>query len=490
LVLDFSEDGLVIVALDVGTSSARACLYDADGRPVEGRFHQEGYEAATTMDGGSEHDASHLLHAVVACLDRVLATPPRSEILGVGVTSFWHGLLGFDAAGQPVTPVFTWADTRAAEAARQLREALGDDAIHARTGCHIHACYWPAKLRWLGQDRSADFRRVARWGSIGEHLELSFFGEAATSMSMASATGLFDQNRLAWDASVLAAAGIDEGQLFAVCDRDEGRRGLRLPWAGRWPALATATWFPAVGDGAASNIGSDCADPTRVALNVGTSAALRVVTDTLLTPPRGLWSYRIDRRRPIVGGATSEGGNVYAWLRSILHLPDHDELEGALARQEPDAHGLTMLPFLAGERSPGWRSERRAAVAGLSLATSAIDIVRAGLEAVALRLATVYDLLTPLASADHAIIASGGALTRSPAWAQIMADVLGRPLVLSREEEATSRGGALLALESLGRPAAPTGATGAGGETIVPDLARHARYREARTRQHRLDERV
>jgi gluconokinase len=149
-----------------------------------------------------------------------------------------------------------------------------------------------------------------------------------------------------------------------------------------------------------------------------------------------------------------------------------------------------MLPFLAGERSPGWRSERRAAVAGLSLATSAIDIVRAGLEAVALRLATVYDLLTPLASADHTIIASGGALTRSPAWAQIIADVLGRPLVLSREEEATSRGGALLALESLGRPAAPTGATGAGGETIVPDLARHARYREARTRQRRLDERV
>lgn len=487
---DFPEDGRVIVALDVGTSSARACLYDADGRPVKGRFHQEGYEAATTTDGGAEHDASHLLQAVEACLDRVLATPPRSDILGVGVTSFWHGLLGFDAADQPVTPVFIWADTRAAEAARQLREALGDDAIHARTGCHIHASYWPAKLRWLGQDRPAEFRRVARWGSIGEYLELSFFGEAATSVSMASATGLFDQNRLTWDAQVLAATRLDEGQLFAVRDRDEGRHGLRPHWARRWPALAAATWFPAVGDGAASNIGSDCADRQRVALNVGTSAALRVVTETPLPPPRGLWRYRIDRLRPIVGGATSEGGNVYAWLRSVLHLPDHDELEGALARQEPDAHGLTMLPFLAGERSPGWRSERRAAVAGLSLATSAIDIVRAGLEAVALRLATVYDLLTPLAAADHTIIASGGALTRSRAWAQIMADVLGRPLVLSGEEEATSRGGALLALESLGRLEASTWARGPGGETVEPDLTRHARYREARRRQRQLDERV
>jgi len=128
LVPDFPEDGRVIVALDVGTSSARACIYDAGGRPVEGRFHQEGYEAATTTDGGSEHDANRLLHAVVACLDRVLATPPPSEILGVGVTSFWHGLLGFDAAGHPITPLFTWADTRAAEAARQLRETLEDEA--------------------------------------------------------------------------------------------------------------------------------------------------------------------------------------------------------------------------------------------------------------------------------------------------------------------------------------------------------------------------
>jgi len=478
----------VIISLDVGTSSARAGLYDSDGRPVKGCFHQEGYLAATTADGGSEHDPHHLLAAVVTCLDRVLSTPPRSPILGVGVTTFWHGLLGFDGASRPVTPVFTWADTRARGAARELQEALGDDAIHARTGCHLHPCYWPAKLRWLRQARSDDFRRVIRWGSVGEYLQLTFFGEAATSVSMASGTGLFDQERQSWDARVLSAAGIDEEQLFTLCDRDEGQRGLRSDWGRRWPSLATAPWFPAVGDGAASNVGSDCVDGTRVALNVGTSAALRVVTERPLPPPRGLWCYRIDRRRPLLGGATSEGGNVYAWLRSILHLPDHDQLDAVLGGQEPDTHGLTVLPFVAGERSPGWRSERRASMAGLSLATSAADIVRAALEAVAMRLAIVYDLLAPLAAADHTIVASGGALIRSRAWTQIIADVLGRPLVLSGEEEATSRGGALLALESLGRRLAPTRAPG--GQTVEPDIARHARYLEARARQRRLDQRI
>ena len=479
----------MIVALDIGTSSARARIYDERGAPLPGRSHQEHYEPASTADGGVEHDAEHLLRAVITCLDAVLAGGRVPEILGVGVTSFWHGLLGFDSAGRPATPIYTWADTRAARDADLLRHALDEEQVHARTGCHLHACYWPAKLRWLAHAQPASVRRVARWGSIGEHIEQAFFGEAATSISMASATGIFDQRALCWDPETLAAAGIDERQLFSLCDLGDGRRGLRAPWARRWPALARALWFPALGDGAAGTVGSDCLDPTRVALNVGTSAAMRFAAEEPLAAPRGLWSYRIDRQRALVGGATSEGGNVHAWLSGLLRLPGDDEVEAALARGEPDAHGLTVLPFLAGERSPGWRSERRAVIAGLSLATTALDVLRAGLEAVALRLTAVYGLLAPLAAPGHTIVASGGAL-RSRAWAQMIADALGRPLALSREEEATSRGSALVALQSLGRMRDLRAVQASLGATVEPDPRRHARYASALERQRQLDARV
>jgi gluconokinase len=479
----------VIIALDIGTSSARAQIVDEGGVPVSGRAHREPYQPTTTADGGVEHDPDRLLRAVTACLDAVLRSGPRFPILAVGVTSFWHGLLGFEASGRPATAIFMWADTRAAQDADLLRHGLDEDQIHARTGCHIHPCYWPAKLRWLAHDRPATLRRVARWGSIGEYLELTFFGEASTSISMASATGLFDQRALSWDAETLAAAEIDEGRLFPLCDRSDARRGLRPQWARRWPALARVPWFPALGDGATSTIGSDCVDPARVALNVGTSAAMRFVAREPFAPPRGLWSYRVDRQRALVGGATSEGGNVYAWLRSVLHLPPDDEIETLLGRGEPDAHGLTVLPFLAGERSPGWRSHRQAAITGLSLDTTALDIARAGLEAVALRLALVYTLLAPLADADHTVIASGGAL-RSRAWTQMIADVLGQPLRLSAEQEATSRGSAVLALESLGRVADLRAVHAPPGPTVEPDRRRHARYRHALERQRRLDARV
>jgi gluconokinase len=332
--------------------------------------------------------------------------------------------------------------------------------------------------------------RVARWGSFGEFLELRLFGEAATSLSMASATGLFHQEALAWYPPALAAAEIEERRLFPLCDRTDARQGLRPQWSKRWPALRGVPWFPAVGDGAAGNVGSDCVDPSRIALNLGTSAALRVVSGSPGEPRRGLWRYRLDRRHSLVGGATSEGGNVFAWCRDVLRLPGTAEIDAALADMAPDSHGLTVLPFLAGERAPGWRGDRRAVIAGLSLDTTPLQIARAALESIALRLSLVYRLLRPYAAEAHQIVASGGALARSRAWAQMVADALGHPVTVAREDEATSRGAALLALSALGRPVADEGTGPPLGETFQPDAARQARYEAARERQRTLDDRL
>jgi gluconokinase len=478
----------MILAVDVGSSSARASAYDESGRALDDLFHRVAYQPTVGRDGAAELDPARLLDAVATCVDAVQA--PARGIRAVGVSTFWHGLLGFDRDGRPATPVYMWSDTRSALDARLLRSALDEAALHARTGCHLHPSYWPAKLRWLAREHPAEMRRVVRWGSVGELLELALFGAAGTSVSIASGTGLFDQERARWDEEALAAADVDEARLFPLVDRSEARTGLRGEWARRWPALREVPWFPAVGDGAASNVGSDCTDPSRVALNVGTSAALRVFANPALAAPRGLWRYRLDRRASLIGGALSEGGNVHAWCRSVLRLDDDATTEAALAALGADEHGLTVLPFLAGERAPGWRGERRAVLAGLALDTSALSILRAMLEAVALRLARVYDLLRPLATPEHVVVGSGGALITSPAWAQIIADALGRPLVVSRVEEATSRGAALLALDALGARPLTTPTPVPSGHTLMPHPARHARYIDALQRQRALEDTI
>src|SRR5207237_1066979 len=98
-----------------------------------------------------------------------------------------------------------------------------------------------------------------------------------------------------------------------------------------------------------------------------------------LTPPSGLWRYRVDARRPLMGAAFSDGGSVYAWMTRTLQLPPAEELEGLLARLEPGSHDLTFLPFLAGERSLGWNPDARAALTGMNLDTRPLDILAAAM---------------------------------------------------------------------------------------------------------------
>ncbi len=482
----------LILTVDIGTSSVRTACFDRLGRAVSGVEARRPAHIRAGVDGAAEADADALAALVWECLDEALgrAGDLVDRIAGVAICTFVGNVLGVDGAGRPVTPLTTYADTRAAGMVAGLRADFDEEETHQRTGCHFHPSYLPARLRWYAAAQPEVYRRAARWITLGEYLELRLFGAAAVSYSAAAWHGLLDWERLVWDAPLLRGLPLDEERLSPLTDVSRPRRGLRGEFARRWPALAERPWFPAVGDGAAANVGSGCAGPGRVALTVGTTSAVRVVT----TEPAGrvawgLWRYRVDGRRSLPGGALTEGGGVFAWMREQLRLGEGD-LEAALAGMEPDGHGLTILPFWAGERSPGWAGDARATLHGLSLATTALDIARAGLEAVAYRVALIFELLGDLAPAEAQVIASGGALLGSPVWLQIMADVLDRPVAASGTPEASARGAALLGLEALGALADAGDAPVCLGRVYAPQAERTARYRAGRERQEALYRRL
>jgi len=482
----------LILTLDVGTSSVRAMLFaaggDTMGRPLPDSETQIKYSVRTTPDGGVELDPAMLLDNTTKVIDGVLAKVPRGDIVAaVAMDTLWHGALGVDAGGEAITPLYLYSDTRAAGAAARLRTVLDPRAAHERTGCVLHPSYWPARLLWLRDAQPDTYRRVARWHSFGEYLYLRLFGRTVVSYSMASGTGLLDVHTLAWDPEVLQAIALDQAKLAPLGDRDTRFGPVEGAWAQRWPLLKDAPWFPALGDGACSNIGSGCATPTRINLTVGTTGALRVVPATPDAAVRaGLFFYRVDKNRPLIGGATSEGGNLFAWMRDTMQFDPIPKLDAELAALQPDGHGLTVLPFIAGERAPGWVDHATATISGLTQATRSIDILRAGLEAIAYRFALILAGLDGVAAANAPVIASGGALLASPAWMGIVADVLNRPVIALDEKESTSRGAALLAMESLGLLRSVTGAPVAFGATYAPDPARHARYTQAIVRQTHL----
>ena len=319
--------------------------------------------------------------------------------------------------------------------------------------------------------------------TFAEYLEYRLLGIRRITPSNAAWTGLLQRDALTWDATWCAALELADDALSPIVDVDQPHHGLLPVWAQRWPWLASVQWFGAIGDGAAANVGSGCVDAQSLALTVGTTGAMRIALPGHPEPPAGLWCYRIDRELALVGGATSEGGNVYHWMRETLQFAgDDDAIEAAIAQMTPDSHGLTILPLWAGERSPGWAGAAKATIHGMHLGTTPIELLRAALESIALR----FGLIAQLLPASERVIASGGALLRSPTWLQICADVLGRPVYTSAVIETTARGVAMLALRSLGVIQQLSDVPVILAETYYPDLAAHEQYKAAQMRQKAL----
>ena len=410
-----------VLALDVGTSSVRAQRFDERGNP-EGELRQEHYDT---------HDPRE----IVTLCHKVLGGEEPD-----GTSCFGHSLIAVDEDWQPLTPLLGWRDTRSADAAEWLRRRLDADAVHARTGGFLHPSYWAAKLAWLAQAEPEIFRDAAHFVSFSDFLR----GSPETSLSIASGTGLLDLTTNAWDEELLDALGIDTERLPRIAEQP--------------------VWLDAV----CSNLGAGCVSEERAALMIGTSAAMRVVYETERPQPKpGLFLYRVDEHRIAEGGALSDGGNLHKWLEQTL-------ADGRTAAR--DDHGLTVLPFLGGERSTGWDPHQTGAILGLTFDTTPADIRRAALEGVGYRFAAIDELLPDV----QEIVATGGALLKDREWVQILADALARPVTLSAVEEASLRGAAVAVL------AEPDDAPL--GDVFHPREERADAYRSGRERQQRLYE--
>lgn len=481
-----AREPAALLALDVGTSGVRAALFNEQGQEIEGTQAHSNRIFATFGDV-EELDPNDLIELVSCTLDQLFENAGRSvdRVELIAASCFWHSVMGIGADGRPTTPVFGWANTRAGGAAKQLRSRFDEKEIHARTGCRLHPSYWPAKLLWLRDERPDDYQSTSSWLSFADYLVLRLFGETATSVSMASGSGLMNQRSCEWDQELIAALELPPGKLPDIARPDTTFSGLLPEFSIRWPQLNRACMLPPIADGAANSIGSGCTTRANQALMVGTSGAMRVIYEgaPAAEVPAPLWSYRVDRRRVIVGGALSDGGALFGWLRHSLALRgDAESIERQLEEIEPDSHGLTVLPFWAGERSTGWAPDARGGILGITLHTRPIEILRAAMEAVAYRFAMLAESLETFAP-EGAIVASGNALRASPVWLQMIADVLGRPVLLSATAEASTHGAALLALEQTGKIQSIEQREVLVEKTVLPDLARHAPYRKGIERQ-------
>ncbi|WP_202863568.1 FGGY family carbohydrate kinase [Ornithinimicrobium avium] len=250
----------LVLALDVGSTASRGALYDALGRPV-GRRAKVAHSFTTATDGTSEIDPDQVVEEITTIVDRLTETLGERTVAGVAMDTFASSMVVVGADGAPLTPCFTYADSRCRKQIAALREELDDEALQQRTGTRVHVSYWPARLRWLADQRPEVVAGAAHYLSLGDYVLHRLTGTLGTGTSTASWTGMVDRHTATWYPELVEICGITPDQLprsTTSTTRWRWRRGgrPRSPRAGRLsrgPAgsppsptgwLPTSAWVP------------------------------------------------------------------------------------------------------------------------------------------------------------------------------------------------------------------------------------------------------
>ncbi len=504
-----------VVGVDLGTSGVRAIVFDRSLHAMAQASRS--YPVQYAPGGVAEQPIAEIMAASDACIQEVAHLQGiGSGIRALAFCSTASSLAAFRAPEEqreglaPATPSWLWADNRAASEARRVGQQFGTSA-YQRTGCPVHASYWPAKLLWWREHRYGPFATElaapATWrlGGPKDYLLYRLAGEWVTDRATAAATGLYDSQREAWDTELLDSLGISPGWLPRVVPLT-GQLSL-LPEAAERLGLPVGAKVVAGGlDGVLVHLGMGCAREGLASCTIGTSSAIRMssprrVTDALART----WCYPIVDGLWLSGGAGNNGGNVLTWFHALCaemarfggsHVAQAgapgggdvtvDQIVELAMRAPPGADGLIFVPYLFGERSPLWREDLTGAFVGLSPLHGLPHLARAVLEGISMGAGGIYQALVEQGGPRREIRAGGG-FTASPAWVQLQCDILGAPIAVTATGQETATGAAMLAWHAIeARPLEELQDAVAVTQRFTPQPSRHELYTQLMARLRRL----
>lgn len=431
------------IGIDIGTTSTKAVLYD-DLLRVRDTAAQA-YPTIRTEEGMAEQDPKAIFDAVIVVIQSLLMRNEaiRDQVQSVSFSSAMHSLLLISSDGQPVTPVFTWADNRSNETLKKTRDESELNWIYQRTGTPIHSMSPFSKLLWLKKERPELLGRAERIVGIKEYITYQLTGEWKVDYSLASATGLFNLKSLDWDEDVLDFVGVHREAFSDAVDTDfVFTHHDKEAYAIAGLSLETKLVIGA-SDGCLANLGMNAVGKNEVAMTIGTSGALRMVSDHIVLDPEGrTFCYYLAKDKWVIGGAVNNGGNAFEWIANTFSM-EYEHLNELAGKVEPGADGLLFYPYLNGERAPLWDASVNAHFLGIDVMHTTGHFVRALMEGVLYNLAEVLTILETFAGKSTCIKVTGGFL-HSNLWKQMTADIFDKPITLSDQFESSCLGAVLV----------------------------------------------
>ena len=446
-----------VLAIDQGTTSSRAILFDRDGRNVGSG--QKELAQHFPKDGWVEHDPEDIWRDVVAVCRQAIAAAgvSPSEIAAIGITNQRETTVLWErGTGTAVHRAIVWQDRRTAEHCRRLVADGLEAHVRARTGLVVDAYFSGTKLAWLLDNvpgaRAAAEHGALAFGTIDSFLLWRLTGGRvhATDATNAARTMLFDIVDQRWDPRMLAALGVPEAVLPEVRDCS-GEFGATDPalFGAAIPVTGIA------GDQQAATVGQACFKPGMSKSTYGTGCFMLVNTgERLVTSGNRLLStvaYRLGGRTTYaLEGSIFVAGAAVQWLRDGLHVIASATESETLARDLRSTDGVYLVPAFTGLGAPHWDPDARAAILGLTRDSGVAHIVRAALEAVAYQTADladafVADMRDAAAEADLGTLRVDGGMVVNDWLCQFLADMLDRPVERPAVVETTALGAAYLA---------------------------------------------
>jgi glycerol kinase len=442
-----------VLAIDQGTTSSRAIVFDRDGHAVG--TGQKELRQHFPKDGWVEHDPEDIWRDTLAVCRQALAAAglAATDVAAIGITNQREtAVLWERATGTPVHHAIVWQDRRTAGMCRELVADGVEERVRERTGLVVDAYFSATKLAWM-LDHVAGARQAAENGALAFGTVDSFLlwrltgGRVhATDATNASRTMLFDITAQAWDPELLRALGIPPGVLPDVrdCSGEFGTTDPEL-FGAAIPILGIA------GDQQAATVGQACFKPGMSKSTYGTGCFLLVNTGERFVASRNRLlttvAYRLDGRTTYaLEGSIFVAGAAVQWLRDGLGVIQGAEETEALARDLPSTDGVYLVPAFTGLGAPHWDPDARAAILGLTRDSGVAHLARAALEAVGYQTVDLVDAMAAdMDGAKLGTLRVDGGMVVNGWLCQFLADALDRPVERPAVVETTALGAAYLA---------------------------------------------
>jgi glycerol kinase len=443
-----------LLAIDQGTTSTRAILFDAALTPLA--TAQQELPQIYPAPGEVEHDPEEIWRATVATVRAALAQAGvrPADVAGIGITNQRETTVIWDrATGRPIHNALVWQDRRTADICGELRKAGHEDAVTARTGLLLDPYFSATKISWL-LDHVAGAREAAAaealaFGTIDSFLIWRLTGGKvhATDATNAARTLLFDIARGEWDAELCKLFGVPAVLLPQVCDCAHDF-GTTLPELFGAPIRILGV----AGDQQAATLGQGCVHPGMVKATFGTGcfALINIGAEPVASQNRLLTTvaYQLAGRRTYaLEGAIFIAGAAVQWLRDALKLFARAQDVNALAAAADPAEAVYLVPAFVGLGSPYWDAQARGAIFGLTRNAGAPELARAALEAVGYQTRDLIEAMRadwPGAGGETVLRADGG-MAASDLTMQFVADIIAAPVDRPAVMETTAVGAAYLA---------------------------------------------